>query len=63
MDVGKKSSRLINSGRKLTDIEIKRYGKSKQLKFEKSTNEPIYPIGFIQYKSPIAFKYKTSLFV
>lgn len=51
-----KSSRLKKSGRKLTMIEAKLYGKSKMLRFVAGTNEPIYPIKFIQHRHPMAKK-------
>lgn len=40
--------RLVRKGRKLTEIEQKRYGKSKMLRFIAGSEEPIYPIGFIK---------------
>ena len=49
-------SRLSKNGRNLTDFEKSKYGKSKQIRYEKSTNEPIFPIGYIQHKYPIAHK-------
>ena len=41
----RRGNRLSRSGRKLTDFERKRYGKSKMLRYVAGTNEPIYPIG------------------
>ena len=44
------------SGRELTKIERIRYGKSKQLRWIKGSGEPIYPIGYVQHKNPMAKK-------
>jgi len=49
-------SRLVKQGRVLTKTEKERYGKSKMMRYVKGSNEPIYPIGFIQHKIPIANK-------
>lgn len=43
-----RGTRLVRKGRKLTDVEQKRYGKSKMLRFLAGSKEPIYPIGFIK---------------
>jgi len=48
--------RLKREGRELTDFERKRYGDSAQLRFVAGTNEPIYPIGYIQHKIPLGRK-------
>ena len=48
-------NRLTRKGRKLRPEEEKRYGKSKSLRFIKGTNEPIYPIGYVQFKNPMAY--------
>jgi hypothetical protein len=45
--------RLVRKGRKLTDFEQKRYGQSGQLRFVKGSNDPVYPIGYTQYKCAI----------
>ena len=50
-----RGNRLVKQGRTLTDIEKKRYGKSKSLRYIAGTREPIYPICFVQFKNPIAF--------
>lgn len=52
-------NRLVKSGRPLREIEQKRYGNSKMLRYVAGTNEPIYPIGYIKHKNPIAKKWKT----
>ena len=48
-----KGSRLKRTGRKLTEVERKRYGKSKMLRYVAGTGEPIYPIGYVQCKNPM----------
>lgn len=51
-----KKGRLKRSGRKLTEFERKRYGPSGMLRYEANSREPIYPIGYIQCKNPMAKK-------
>ncbi len=51
-----KGSRLIKTGRELTPFEAKRYGKSQMLRYVAETEEPIYPIGYIQCKNPMCKK-------
>lgn len=52
-----KGNRLTKEkGRELTKIEKARYGKSKQLRWIKGSDEPIYPIGYVQHKNPMAKK-------
>ncbi len=46
-------NRLSRTGRKLTDFERKRFGKSKMLRYVTGTGEPIYPIGYTQHKNPL----------
>ena len=48
-----KGSRLKCTGRKLTEVERKRYGKSRMLRYVAGTEEPIYPIGYVQHKNPM----------
>ena len=45
--------RLRKTGRKLTDHEKKRYGRSKQLRYIAGSNEPIYPVGYVAHKRPM----------
>ena len=45
------NSRLSKVGRVLTEFEKSKYGKSKQLRYDKNTEEPIFPIGYIRYKT------------
>ena len=44
---------LAKTGRKLSKVEQKRYGKSKQLRYLDRSGEPIYPIGYTQFKKPM----------
>lgn len=46
-------TRLVRTGRKLTEVERKRYGTTRLLRYVKGTNEPIYPIGYVQHKNPM----------
>ena len=48
-----KGSRLKRTGRKLTEVERKRYGKSRMLRYVAGTDEPVYPIGYVQHKNPM----------
>ncbi len=52
-------SRLVKSGRKLTRTERSRYGKSAMLRYVAGSDEPIYPIGYIQHKNPKGRPYKS----
>ena len=49
-----RGSRLVRHGRKLTDIEYRLYGKSASIRYLAGSGEPIYPIGYVQHKNPIA---------
>jgi RNA-directed DNA polymerase len=51
-----KGSRLRRRGRELTKAEWEQYGISKQLRYVAGSDEPIYPIGYVQHKNPIAKK-------
>lgn len=51
-----KGSRLVKSGRRLTDAEKERYGKSAMLRYVAGCDEPIYPIGYVQHRNPMARK-------
>ena len=51
-----KGSRLVKKGRELTKHEKERYGKSAMLRYVAGSNEPIYPIGYVQHKNPMAKK-------
>ena len=43
-------NRLVKTGRKLTKVEKERYGKSAMIRYVAGSDEPIYPIGYIQHK-------------
>lgn len=43
-------NRLVKTGRKLTKTENERYGKSAMIRYVAGSDEPIYPIGYIQHK-------------
>lgn len=49
-------SRLVKKGRALTDYEKKRYGKSSMLRYAAGSEEPVYPVGYVQHKHPMAKK-------
>ena len=51
-----RSDRLAKSGRKLTVVEMQRYGDSKQLRYLAGLDEPIYPIGYVQFRPPSQHK-------
>ena len=51
-----RGNRLVKSGRKLTDFEQERYGKSKMLRFTAGSKEPIYPVGYGKHKNPMLKK-------
>ena len=51
-----RGTRLTKTGRQLTQYEIGRYGKSATLRYVAGSNEPIYPVGYVQHKNPIAKK-------
>jgi len=48
-----KGARLKKCGRKLTTLEKKKYGKTAMLRFVAGSDEPIYPIGYVQHKNPM----------
>lgn len=48
-----KGTRLIREGRKLTETEKEKYGHARTLRFVAGTDEPIYPISYIQFKRPM----------
>jgi hypothetical protein len=51
-----KGSRLAKHGRTLTEVEKKLYGKSQMLRYVTGADEPIYPIGYVKHKNPMAKK-------
>ena len=56
------NSQLSKSGRKLTETERKRFGKSKMVRYVKGIDEPIYPIGYIQTKFPLCKRVSINAF-
>lgn len=50
----RKGNRLRRTGRQLTETEKKRYGKSKVLRFVAGTEEPIYPMSYVQHKKAMS---------
>jgi len=48
--------RLRKTGRTLTRFEKEKFGNSKMLRYTVETDEPIYPIGYIKHKHPMALK-------
>ena len=46
----------MRTGRELTEIEKRRYGQSKQLRFHSVTRMPIYPIAYVQFRKPREMK-------
>ncbi len=53
---------LRKQGRTLTTLEKQRFGKSKSLRYVAGTNEPIYPIGYVQFKNPMALNSKVCFY-
>lgn len=49
-------TRLRRTGRPLTGTEKRLFGGTKMLRYIAGSNEPIYPIGYIQHKPPMARK-------
>lgn len=47
------TTRLVKKGRPLSEAERKNYGFSKMIRYDAGTGEPIYPIGYVQHKSPM----------
>ena len=55
-------NRLVKSGRKLTKTERERYGKSAMLRYVAGSDEPIYPIGYVQHKHPKSKPYSSCFY-
>ena len=51
-----KGHRVGRTGRPLTAVEKKLYGRSKSLLYMLISKEPVYPISYVQHKHPIAKK-------
>lgn len=54
-------ARMKRTGRPLTEIETILYGKSKSIRYLDG-EQPVYPISYVQYKSPINAKRKLNFF-
>lgn len=57
LDRGRRN-RLVRTGRELTPEEKSRFGNSKMLRYVAGSEEPIYPIGYVQHKNPMNKKRK-----
>ena len=57
-----RTCKLRRTGRQLTKNEKERYGESKLIRFVAGTGEPIYPIGCIQHKKPIAMAFNSCIY-
>lgn len=51
--MAQRGNRLKCTGRKLTEVERIRYGQTKMLRFVAGTDEPVYPIGYVQHRHPL----------
>lgn len=51
--------KIAKNGRKLTPSEKSRYGKSKMIRY--ISDEPIYPIGYVQFKIPMCKSRKSQI--
>lgn len=49
-------SNLVKSGRMLSQVERKLFGKFKTLRYVAETDEPVYPIGYVQPRYPMTPK-------
>lgn len=58
----KHKTRLVKTGRKLTQTERERYGKSRQLRYIAGTDEPIYPIGYTHYRSAKPMNIRSNIY-
>lgn len=50
------------TGRQLTTKEATRYGKSKMLRYVAGEGEPIFPVGYIQHRKPMAKVYSANCY-
>lgn len=57
-----KCNRLKRTGRPLTKSEIGLYGNTPMMRFVAGSNEPIYPIGYVQHRPPWTRKRKSNLY-
>ena len=51
-----RGTRLVKSGRPLTDFEKERYGNTPMWRYVAGSEEPLYPVAKIQHKHPIGKK-------
>lgn len=54
--------RISRDGRELNPTEQKLYGKSQMIRYLKGVEQPIYPIGYIQCKKPMAKPQKVNIY-
>ena len=57
-----KCNRLRRKGRPLTKAEMGLYGNTPMMRYVAGSDEPIYPIGFVQHKPPWTKKRKANLY-
>lgn len=57
-----KCNRLRRKGRPLTKAEIGLYGNTPMMRYVAGSDEPIYPIGFVQHKPPWTKKRRANLY-
>lgn len=57
-----KCNRLRRKGRPLTKAEIGLYGNTPMMRYVAGSDEPIYPIGFVQHKPPWTKKRKSNFY-
>lgn len=57
-----KCNRLKRKGRPLTKAEIGLYGNTPMMRYVAGSDEPIYPIGFVQHRPPWTKKRKANLY-
>lgn len=57
-----KCNRLRRKGRPLTKAKIGLYGNTPMMRYVAGSDEPIYPIGFVQHKPPWTKKRKANLY-
>jgi len=51
-----KGCRLVREGGTITQVEKDRYGASKMIRYVAGIDQMIYPIGYVQFKIPMAMK-------
>ncbi len=57
-----KCNRLRRKGRPLTKAEIGLYGNTPMMRYVAGSDEPIYPVGYVQHKPPWTKKRKANLY-